>query len=81
MTTTLNVSAVPIHPFEPGGNALQMGPIKMQGIVGSQGPGSLINRNPAWQMQSSASIDPSTGARELFLLRFTKAYGTRAQII
>ena len=42
MTTALNVSAAPIQPFAIGGNALQMGPINMQEIVGSQGPESLI---------------------------------------
>lgn len=61
MTTTLNVSAAPIQPLAIGGNALQMGPINMQGIVGSEGPESLINKNPDWHMQASASINPSTG--------------------
>jgi hypothetical protein len=61
MTTTLNVSTAPIYPFAPGGNALQMGPINMQGIVGTQGPESLIDKNPTWHMQSSASINPNTG--------------------
>jgi hypothetical protein len=61
MTTTQNVSADSIQPFAIGGNALQMGPINMQGIVGSQGPENLINKNSDWHMQSSASINPSTG--------------------
>ena len=55
MTTTLNVSAAPIQPFAIGGNALQMGPINMQEIVGSQGPEPLISKNPAWHMQASAT--------------------------
>jgi hypothetical protein len=49
------------QPFAIGGNALQMGPINMQGIVGSQGPECLINKDPDWHMQASASINPSTG--------------------
>ena len=61
MTTTQNVSAALIQPFAIGGNALQMDPINVQGIVRSQGPESLINKNPGWHMQASASIRPSTG--------------------
>lgn len=45
MTTALNVSAAPIQPFAIGGNALQMGPVNMQEIVGSQGPESLSSYN------------------------------------
>jgi hypothetical protein len=44
MTTTLNVSAAPIQPFAIGGNALQIGPINMQEIVGSQVPNHSLAR-------------------------------------
>jgi hypothetical protein len=44
MTTTLTVSAAPIQPFAIGGNALQIGPINMQEIVGSQVPNHSLAR-------------------------------------
>ena len=44
----------PDRTFAIGGNALQMRPINMQEIAGSQGPEPLISKNPARHMPATA---------------------------
>ena len=44
-----------------GGNALDLGPVNMANLVGSDSDPQQINNNADWHMQASASVNPATG--------------------